>query len=95
MAKKETTIGGNSQYCVYTGDTWVGVIFDDQRNNWVLRKEIARTLMGNEYTFTGVPRIGTKTDTNSFVTSTGNARTAQVLSFIQAKPVEEQIAIAG
>jgi hypothetical protein len=89
---KETTMSGNSQYCVYAGDIWVGTIFDDQKNGWVLRKEIARTLMGKEYDFINVPRTGTKTNSNSFTTSTGKSRTAQILTFkAQAKPVEERV----
>jgi len=89
---RETTMTGNTQYCVYAGDTWVGSVFDDQTNGWVLRKEIARTLMGKEYVLLNVPRTGVKTNTNSFTTGTGKARTAQILSF-QAKPVEERIPI--
>ncbi len=81
---RETTLGGNVQYCVYVGDMWVGTVFDDQSNKWVLRKEVVRTLTGNEYRFVGVPRTGVKTDSNSFVTSNGNYRTARVLTFVQA-----------
>ncbi len=81
---RETTMNGNTQYCVYAGDTWVGTLFDDQSNTWVLKKEIARTLMGKEYSFVGIPRTGTKVDNNSFVTSKGSVRTAQVLTFIQS-----------
>lgn len=89
---KETTMNGNAQYCVYAGDTWVGTLFDDQSNGWVLRKEIARTLMGKEYVLQNVPSIGVKTNTNSFTTGTGKARTAQILTFAaQAKPVKERI----
>jgi hypothetical protein len=88
---KETTMSGNAQYCVYAGDTWVGTIFDDQTNGWVLRKEIAKTLMDKEYTLVKVPRTGVKSDTNSFTTSTGKMRTAQILTFIQAKPVGERV----
>ena len=77
-------MSGNTQYCVYAGDTWVGSIFDDQTNTWVLKKEIARTLIGKEYSFAGVPRTGVKTNSNSFTTSTGSPRTAQVLSFTRA-----------
>jgi len=29
--------------------------------------------------------------TNSFTTGTGKARTAQILTFLQAKPVEERL----
>jgi len=78
---RETTMNGNTQYCVYAGDTWVGTLFDDQTNAWVLRKEIARTLMGKDYRFAGVPRTGVRANSNSFTTSTGKARTAQVLTF--------------
>jgi hypothetical protein len=89
---KETTMAGNAQYCVYAGDTWVGAIFDDQTNGWVLRKEIAKTLMGKEYSFVKAPRTGTKTNSNSFTTGTGKARTAQILTFsLQAKPVMERV----
>jgi len=91
---KETTMNGNAQYCVYVGDTWVGTIFDDQSNGWVLRKEIVRTLMGKEYIFVSVPRAGVKTNSNSFTTGTGKARTAQILTFMQAKPVEERLPLA-
>jgi len=92
---KETTMTGNTQYCVYVGDIWIGSVFDDQTNGWVLRKEIAKTLMGKEYVLTGVPQTGVKTNTNSFTTSTGKARTAQVLTFTQqAKPVEERLPLA-
>jgi len=88
----ETTMNGNSKYCVYAGDVWVGTIFDDQKNGWVLRKEITRTLMGKKYALKAIPRTGTKTNSNSFTTSTGKARTAQILTFaVQAKPVEERI----
>jgi hypothetical protein len=92
---KETTMTGNTQYCVYVGDVWVGIIFDDQTNGWVLRKEIAKTLMGKDYALKCVPRTGVKTDTNSFTTGTGKARTAQILTFIaQAKPVRERLPLA-
>ena len=93
---RESTMKGNVQYCVYVDGIWVGAIFDDQSNGWVLRKEIVKTLMGKEYAFTGIPRTGIKTNSNSFKTSTGKARTAQVLSFVQsqAKPVEERLPIA-
>jgi len=43
-----------------------------------------RTLTGKEYRFVGVPRTGKTTDSNSFITSTGVHRTAQVLTFVQA-----------
>jgi hypothetical protein len=89
---KETTMSGNTQYCVYAGDTWVGAIFDDQTNGWVLRKEIAKTLMGKSYALKSVPRTGVKTNTNSFTTGTGKPRTAQILTFeVQAKPVQERL----
>jgi len=89
---KETTMTGNTQYCVYAGDTWVATVFDDQTNDWVLRKEITRTLMGKEYSLKCVPRTGVKIDTNSFITGTGKVRTAQILTFIaQAKPVRERL----
>ena len=91
---KETTMAGNVQYCVHAGDTWVGIVFDDQTNGWVLRKEIARTLMGKDYALIDVPRTGVKSNTNAFTTGTGKARTAQILTFLplaQAKPVEEGI----
>ena len=93
---KETTIVGNTQYCVYVGDTWVGTIFDDQANGWVLRKEITKTLMGKEYMLTNIPITGVKTNSNSFTTNTGKARTAQILTFafVQAKPVEERLPLA-
>ena len=81
---KESTMNGNVQYCVYAGDVWVGTIFDDQNNKWVLQKEVVRTLRDNEYKFVGVPRTGVKTNSNSFVTGNGTPRTAQVLTFIQA-----------
>jgi len=90
----ETTMAGNTQYCVYANDIWVGTVFDDQRNNWVLRKAIIRTLLGNDYVFSKVPHIGVKTNANSFVTGTGKARTAQILTFVQAKPVQEQMPLA-
>ena len=92
---KETTMTGNTQYCVYAGDTWVGMIFDDQANGWVLRKEITKTLMGKEYALIDIPCTGVKTNSNSFTTSTGKARTAQILTFAQAqaKPVDERIPI--
>jgi len=89
---KETTMSGNVQYCVYAGDTWIGTIFDDQTNGWVLRKEIVKTLMGKDYVLINVPHTGVKSNTNSFTTGTGKARTAQILTF-QAKPVEERIPI--
>jgi hypothetical protein len=82
---KETTINGNKQFCVYAGDTWVGTLFDDHANTWVLKKEIARTLSGKEYNFVGIPRTGKKVNSNSFVTGAGNPRTAQVLTFVQAQ----------
>ena len=91
---KETTMIGNTQYCVYVSDTWVGTIFDDQTNGWVLRKEIAKTLIGNDYVLKSVPHTGVKTNTNSFTTSTGKARTAQILTFVQAKPVESRVPLA-
>jgi len=91
---KETTMAGNTQYCVYAGDTWVGTIFDDQSNGWVLRKEIVKTLIGNEYVFISVPRTGVKTDSNSFFTGTGKSRSAQILTFSQAKPVESRVPLA-
>jgi hypothetical protein len=81
----ETTIKGNIQYCVYVGDIWVGTIFDDQSNGWVLRKEIVKTLFGKEYALVGIPRTGIKTNSNSFTTSTGKARSAQVLTFRAGK----------
>ena len=83
---KETTMAGNIQYCVYAGDVWCGSVFDDQTNGWVLRKEVVKTLLGNNYSFVEIPRTGVKSNTNSFTTSTGNVRTAQVLSFKLAKP---------
>jgi len=92
---KETTMNGNAQYCVYAGDTWVGTVFDDQSNGWVLRKEIVRTLMGNEYVFIGVPHAGVKTNSNSFTTGTGKMRTAQILTFAQAKPVKDRVPLAA
>jgi len=92
---RATTIAGNTQYCVYAADTWVGTVFDDQANGWVLRKDVVKTLIGKDYTFKNVPRTGAKNDTNSFITGTGNPRTAQILTFIQAKPVEERLSIAS
>jgi|GEM_PF-1783959 len=92
---KESTMAGNAQYCVYVGDTWVGVIFDDQTNGWVLRKEIVKSLFGKEYALAGIPQTGVKTNSNSFMTSTGKPRTAQILTFAlskaQAKPVMERV----
>ncbi len=81
---RETTMDGNTQYCVYAGDTWAGTVFDDQANTWVLRKEVMRTLTGREYSFAGVPRTGVKTNSNSFMTGRGLPRTAQVLTFALA-----------
>ncbi|MCL2047381.1 MAG: RNA dependent RNA polymerase [Defluviitaleaceae bacterium] len=94
---RESTIKGNVQYCVYAGEAWVGTVFDDQSNGWVLRKEIVKTLLGNEYVLVGIPKTGVKTNSNSFTTSTGKARSAQVLTFIkaQAKPVGERLPIAS
>jgi hypothetical protein len=80
---RETTMHGNTQYCVYAGDVWVGTAFEDQANRWVLRKEVMHTLMNKEYAFVGIPRTGVKTDSNSFLTSSGIFRTAQVLTFVQ------------
>lgn len=80
---RETTMNGNLQYCAYAGDVWVGTIFDDQSNTWVLKKEIVRTLTENEYRFVRLPRTGINTDSNSFVTGNGTPRTAQVLTFVQ------------
>jgi len=92
---KETTMAGNTQYCVYAGDTWVGTVFDDQTNGWVLRKEVIKTLMDKEYILKCVPRTGIKTNTNSYTTSTGKARTAQILTFaVQAKSVVERVSFA-
>ena len=89
---KESTISGNTQYCVYADDIWVGTIFDEQSkaNGWVLRKEIAKTFMGKEYDLIAIPRTGIKTNTNSFTTGNGNPRTAQILTFSQAKPEMER-----
>jgi hypothetical protein len=81
---RETTMDGNTQYCVYAGDTWAGTVFDDQTNTWVLRKEVMKLLTDREYSFIGVPRTGVKTNSNSFVTGKGVPRTAQVLTFMQA-----------
>jgi hypothetical protein len=87
--KEATMSGGNAQYCVYAGDTWVGTIFDDQSNGWVLRKEVAKTLTGKEYILKSVPNTGAKGNGNSYVTGTGKPRTAQILTFTQqAKPVK-------
>jgi hypothetical protein len=92
---QEATLGANTQYAVYAGDTWVGTIFEDQSNGWVLRKEIVKTLLGKEYSLLNIPRTGVKINTNSFTTGTGKARTAQVLTFTpQAKPVEERVTVA-
>ena len=91
---KETTMNGNTQYCVYADDTWVGTVFDDQSNGWVLRKEIVRTLMGNVYAFVSVPRTGVKANSNSFTTGNGKVRTAQVLTFTQAKPEKNELPLA-
>jgi len=88
---REATINRNIQYCVYADDIWVGSIFDDQANNWVLKKEVVRQLLGKEYALVGIPRTGVKTNSNSFTTGSGKARTAQVLTFVQAKPVEERV----
>ena len=85
-----STINNNTQYCVHAGDTWVGTIFDDQSNTWVLRKEAAALLLDNEYIFVGVPRTGKNADSNSFVTSNGNPRTAQVLTFVKKQAAEIQ-----
>ena len=87
---RESTISGNIQYCVYAGDIWCGTIFDDQKNTWVLKKEIARLLADGEYRFVSVPRTGKKTDSNSFVTGNGNLRTAQVLTFMKREADTEQ-----
>ena len=89
---KEATMSGNTQYCVYADDVWCGVVFDDQTNGWVIRKEIVKTLMGKEYSFVGIPETGVKSNTNSFTTSTGKVRTAQVLNFKLAEsyPVSVQ-----
>jgi hypothetical protein len=81
---KESTINGNTQYCVYADDVWVGSLFDDRTNKWVLRKEVARSLFGKEYRFICIPRTGVRMDSNSFVTSTGKYRTAQVITFERA-----------
>jgi hypothetical protein len=81
---RETTMDGNTQYCVYAGDVWAGTVFDDQANAWVLRKEVMRTLADREYSFVGVPRTGVKANSNSFMTGKGLPRTAQVLTFVQA-----------
>lgn len=89
---RETTMNGNTQYCVYAGDTWVGTLFDDQTNTWVLKKDIALTLMGKVYSFVGVPRTGAKVNSNTFITATGKARTAQVLTFMLADGAQTQIA---
>jgi len=90
----ESTMKGNVQYCVYADDTWVGTIFNDQANGWVMRKEVVKTLMGNAYVFISVPKTGVKTNSNSFVTGTGKMRSAQVLTFAQAKPVKERLPLA-
>jgi hypothetical protein len=79
----ETTMNGNKQYCVYAGDVWVGTVFDDQAHNWVLRKEVIKTLIGKKYSFVGIPHTGIKVNSNSFTTGNGKPRTAQVLTFIQ------------
>jgi hypothetical protein len=79
---RETTMNGNAQYSIYANDVWVGVIFDDQNNKWVLQKEVVRTLRDNEYRFVGIPRTGKTVDSNSFVTGNGTPRTAQVLTFV-------------
>jgi hypothetical protein len=78
---REITMQGNIQYGVFAGDTWVATVFDDSANAWVLKKEIVRTLLGNGYAFVGIPRTGRKTDGNSFVTSTGKYRSAQIITF--------------
>ena len=85
--KEATMSGGNAQYCVYAGDIWVGTIFDDQSNGWVLRKEVVKTLAGREYFLKSVPSTGSKGNGNSYITGTGKPRTAQILTFTrQAKP---------
>jgi hypothetical protein len=81
---RESTMKGNIQYCVYADDVWVGTIFDDQNNKWVVQKEAVRTLKDNEYKFVGIPHTGVKTNSNSFITGSGIPRTAQVLTFVQA-----------
>ena len=53
-----------------------------------------KTLMGKEYALIDIPRTGVKTNSNSFTTGTGKVRTAQILTFAQAKPVEERTANA-
>ena len=73
---RESTMNGNLQYCVYVGDVWVGTIFDDQNNKWVLQKEVVRTLKENNYRFVRIPKTGVKTDSNSFITGNGTRRTA-------------------
>ncbi len=78
---RETTIQGNTQYCIYADDIWVGTIFDDRNNKFVLAKDIVRLLIGNEYELISIPKTGTKVDSNSFITSSGKYRTAQVLTF--------------
>ena len=92
---KVATIASNQQYFVYAGDTWVGTIFDDQSNGWVLRKEIVKTLVGREYVLINVPHTGIKVNSNSFTTSSGKARTAQILTFSQAKPVKDRVPLAA
>ncbi|MCL2873856.1 MAG: RNA dependent RNA polymerase [Defluviitaleaceae bacterium] len=78
---KETTMTGNMQYCVYVDDIWVGTVFDDKANGWVLRKEIVKSLLGKDYSLLNILRTGAKTNSNSFTTGTGRLRTAQILTF--------------
>jgi len=80
---RETTMDGNKQFCVFVEDIWVGIVFDDQGNDWVLKRDVVKALAGNNYVLAGIPRTGVKTDSNSFKTKNGNYRTAQVLSFVK------------
>ncbi len=85
---KESTMQGNLQYCIYAGDVWVGTVFSDKSNHWVLQKDIVKTLIGNEYKFICAPKTGIKVNSNSITTSTGSYRSAQILMFRQSAAVD-------
>lgn len=95
IAIKEITLDGNIQYGVFVSKTWVGTVFSDQANKWVLTKEVVRSLIGNQYRYIGTPiitkgniisakRATAVIDSNSsIVGTTGKVRSAQVITLRQ------------
>lgn len=95
IAIKEITIDGNIQYGVFVSKAWVGTVFSDQANKWVLEREVARSLIGNQYRYIGTPiiskgniisakRATAVIDSNSsIIGTTGKVRSAQVITLRQ------------